>query len=45
MVLRVRGEVFTFIDFRLKKICSLKHCHNQKAPLRGPSIKIKCAGC
>ena len=38
VVLRVRGEVSTFIDLRLEKICFVEHCHNQKAPLRGPSV-------
>jgi hypothetical protein len=44
VVLRVRGEVSTFIDLRLEKICFVEHCHNQKAPLRGPSVtKRLCA--
>jgi hypothetical protein len=38
VVLRVRGEVSTFTDLRLEKICFVEHCHNQKAPLRGPSV-------
>jgi len=36
LVLRVRGEVSTFIDLRLEKICFVEHCHNQKGPARGP---------
>jgi hypothetical protein len=44
VVLSVRGEVSTFIDLRLEKICFVEHCYNQKAPLRGPSVtKRLCA--
>src|SRR6516164_3623859 len=33
------GKASTLVDLFFEKICLVEHCHNQKAPLRGPSPK------
>jgi hypothetical protein len=38
------GKASTLVDLLLEKICFVEHCHNQKAPLSGPSReKRSCA--
>jgi hypothetical protein len=34
-----RGKASTLVDLFFEKICFVEHCHNQKAPLGGPSTK------